>query len=57
MLLAAGFGFFTYATYELTNRATLPNWPLKIVLIDTLWGVVLCTLVAMGAHLIGKQLS
>ncbi len=57
LFLAAGFGFFTYATYELTNRATLPNWPLKIVVIDILWGVVLCTLVALGAHLIGQWLA
>ncbi|MFP4063176.1 MAG: DUF2177 family protein [Halochromatium sp.] len=56
ILLAAGFGFFTYATYELTNRATLPDWPLKIVVVDTAWGVVLCCLVAMAAHLIGKWL-
>lgn len=57
LLLAAGFGFFTYATYELTNRATLPNWPLKIVVIDILWGVVLCTLVAMAAYFIGQWLT
>ncbi len=55
--LGAAFGFFTYATYELTNRATLPNWPMKIVLVDTLWGMVLCTTVAVGAHLIAKQLA
>lgn len=56
-LWAAGFGFFTYATYELTNRATLPDWPLKVVLVDTLWGIALCTLVAIAAHLIGKRLA
>ncbi|WP_462320376.1 DUF2177 family protein [Halochromatium sp.] len=55
-LWAAAFGFFTYATYELTNRATLPDWPMKVVIVDTAWGITLCTLVAIGAHLIGKQL-
>jgi uncharacterized membrane protein len=40
------FGFFTYMTYELTNRATLPDWPLVMVVVDTAWGMVLCTLVA-----------
>jgi uncharacterized membrane protein len=34
LLLAAGFGFFTHATYDLTNMATLPRWPIKIVIID-----------------------
>ncbi len=51
------FGFFTYITYELTNMATLPNWPFKIVLIDTLWGITLCASVAAGAYLIGRWLG
>lgn len=40
------FGFFTYATYDLTNYATLRDWPLVVVVADILWGVVLCGLVA-----------
>lgn len=32
------FGFITYATYDLTNLATLDKWPLKITIIDLLWG-------------------
>ncbi|MFP4286789.1 MAG: DUF2177 family protein [Candidatus Izemoplasmataceae bacterium] len=32
------FGFITYATYDLTNLATLKDWPLKITLIDLAWG-------------------
>jgi uncharacterized membrane protein len=55
-LLAAAFGFFTYMTYELTNRATLPDWPLRMVVVDTLWGMALCTLVASAAFLIGRRL-
>lgn len=35
------FGFFCYATYDLTNLATLKNWPEKMVLVDIPWGVVL----------------
>lgn len=35
---AALFGFFTYATYELTNLATLRDWPLHVVLMDLVWG-------------------
>ena len=44
--LGALYGFFTYATYDLTNMATIREWPLIIVVIDILWGVCLCTLVA-----------
>lgn len=35
------FGFFTYMTYELTNLAVLKDWPLGIVAIDIIWGIVL----------------
>ncbi len=34
------FGFFTYATYDLTNFATLRDWPIKIVIVDITWGMV-----------------
>lgn len=50
------FGFFTYATYDLTNLATLRDWPLKVVFIDILWGTLLCTLVASGSYLLGRWL-
>jgi uncharacterized membrane protein len=40
------FGFFTYATYDLTNLALLKDWPLNVVIVDILWGVILCTVVA-----------
>jgi uncharacterized membrane protein len=35
------YDFFTYATYDLTNMATIKNWPLKVVMVDILWGVFL----------------
>lgn len=56
MLYGAMFGFFTYMTYELTNLALLKNWPLNIVVIDIIWGVVLCTAVASIGYLIGRWL-
>jgi len=46
VLYGALFGFFTYMTYELTNLALLKDWPLNIVFVDILWGVVLCSVVA-----------
>lgn len=51
------FGFFTYATYDLTNLATLRQWPIKVVVVDVLWGTVLCTLVAGGSFMIGRWLE
>jgi uncharacterized membrane protein len=41
VVLGALFGFFTYATYDLTNLATLRNWPLSLTLVDMLWGTLL----------------
>ncbi len=41
LLVGALFGFMTYATYDLTNLATLEGWPLKITLIDMVWGTFL----------------
>jgi len=41
LLLGALFGFFTYATYDLTNLATLRDWPLSVTLVDMVWGTVL----------------
>ncbi|MFM2423689.1 MAG: hypothetical protein RLZZ70_74 [Candidatus Parcubacteria bacterium] len=40
------FGFFTYATYDLTNLATLRDWPLSITIVDMLWGTFLGASVA-----------
>lgn len=54
MLWGLLFGFFTYATYDLTNMATIKGWPLKIVIVDICWGMVLCTAVAALSYLCGK---
>jgi uncharacterized membrane protein len=57
LLNGALFGFFTYITYELTNMATLPAWPLRVVIVDTLWGIALCTSVAAIGFMIGVWLQ
>lgn len=54
LLRGAAFGLVTYATYDLTNLATLRNWPQQIVIIDIAWGTLLCTLVSAGAFYIYK---
>jgi uncharacterized membrane protein len=50
------FGFFTYATYDLTNLALLKDWPIIIVIVDILWGVVLCSAVATLSFFVAKWL-
>lgn len=41
------FGLVLYGVYELTNHAILKAWPLKIVLLDITWGIVLCSVVSV----------
>jgi uncharacterized membrane protein len=55
-LLGALYGFFTYATYDLTNLATIKKWPLTIVVVDILWGMTLCVLVATLSYAISRWL-
>jgi uncharacterized membrane protein len=55
--LGALFGFFTYATYDLTNLATLKNWPLNIVFIDILWGTFLTGIVSIAGFYIVKYVQ
>lgn len=44
-LTGALFGFVTYAFYDFTNYATLNGFPLKLAIVDTLWGTLLFALV------------
>lgn len=55
--LGALFGFFTYATYDLTNLATIKEWPLRVAVVDIIWGVVLCTTVATASFYVAKWLE
>lgn len=54
-LLGALFGLVTYATYDLTNLATIKNWPLNITIIDLIWGTTLSTLVSIISFVILKR--
>jgi uncharacterized membrane protein len=44
---AALFGLVTYATYDLTNLATIEGWPLAVTAIDLVWGTVLSTVTTL----------
>jgi len=39
--VGAFFGLITYGTYDLTNLATLKDWPVTITIIDLIWGTFL----------------
>lgn len=51
LLSGAAFGLVTYATYDLTNYATLKGFSPKIVVIDLIWGTFLSMAVAGLSYL------
>ncbi len=52
---AAIYGLCTYATYDLTNQATLKNWPMVVTVVDIIWGVVLTTAVCASVFYLFKK--
>ena len=54
LLRGAFFGLITYGTYELTNRAVIANWPYALVIVDMLWGAVLCATVSWVSWYFGR---
>jgi uncharacterized membrane protein len=47
------YGVVVYAVYDLTNRATLDHWPVRLVLVDIGWGGFLCAFVTAAGSLLG----
>jgi uncharacterized membrane protein len=56
LLLGAFFGLVTYATYDLTNLATVKDWPVVVTLVDMAWGMVLSSLVTLVSFFAGQWL-
>ncbi len=50
-IYGALFGLFAYATYDLTNLATLKNWPMMVSVVDTAWGTFVTALAATGGYI------
>lgn len=51
------FGLVTYATYDLTNLATVKNWPLMVTVVDLVWGMTLSTSVSAISYFIATKLG
>jgi uncharacterized membrane protein len=52
LFYGALFGLITYATYDLTNLATMKDWPLLVTIVDLAWGMMLSASVAVITYLI-----
>lgn len=51
LLNGALLGGLCYATYDLTNMATIKQWPLIVVVVDIAWGMVLTGSVSVLSYL------
>jgi uncharacterized membrane protein len=56
LLFGALFGLFAYATYDMTNYATLRGFPLTITLLDMAWGMVVTGISATVAYAVTASL-
>lgn len=51
------FGFMTYATYDLTNLATVKDWPILVTVVDLIWGSVLAASVSTAVYWAAAKLG
>jgi len=57
LLYGALFGFFAFATYDLTNLATLRGWPLSVAILDVSWGTLVSAVSAVVGYLLADLVS
>jgi uncharacterized membrane protein len=57
LLYGAFFGLITYATYDLTNLATLKDWPLLVTVVDLIWGTVLAASISVITYFIALKIA
>jgi uncharacterized membrane protein len=56
VVFGAVFGLCCYATYDLTNLATLKGWPIALTVVDLIWGTILTASVSAATYLIAVHL-
>ena len=56
LLYGIFFGLVTYATYDLTNLATIKDWPIIVTIVDLVWGMVLSGSVSLLTYLIFQKI-
>lgn len=57
LLFGALFGLITYATYDLTNLATLKDWPLMVTIVDLIWGAFIAAAVSGLTYFIALKIN
>ena len=56
LIFGALFGLITYATYDLTNLATLKDWPLLVTVVDLIWGTVLAASISLITYFVANKI-
>jgi uncharacterized membrane protein len=56
IFFGALFGLITYATYDLTNLATMKDWPLLVTVVDLIWGTVLAASISGITYFIASKI-
>ena len=57
LLAGLFFGLVTYATYDLTNLATIKDWPLIVTIVDLIWGMFVSAAVSVVTYFIALKLG
>jgi len=57
IMRGAFFGLVTYGAYDLTNHATVLNWPVIVTVVDMSWGSFLTAVVSAVTFLIGQRIN
>jgi uncharacterized membrane protein len=55
LVFGALFGLITYATYDLSNLATLKDWPILVTIVDLAWGATLAASVSTATYFIARK--
>ena len=57
LFMGAFFGLVTYSTYDLTNLATVKNWPILVTVIDLIWGTFVSASVSVITYLLIQKFN
>jgi uncharacterized membrane protein len=57
LLNGAALGFVAYATYDLTNQATLTDWPVIVTVADMIWGTFLTATASLAGYVAARRVG
>ena len=57
ILSGAFLGLLAFGTYEITNYVILKDWNINLVIVDTLWGIIITSLMALVGYKVYNLIS